>query len=279
MNALEVRSLCKRYSAFTLDNVSFAVRTGSVTGLIGANGAGKTTTLKAITGLIRSEGEVNVFGTPLAGNEHAVKRAIGYIGGGFRYYPQKRVRTVARAVSGCYPDWNQTRFEDFLARYGISGDKKIAELSEGMKVKFYLALALSHGARLLILDEPTSGLDPLSREEFCDTVLELVKNEDVSVLFSTHITNDLERIADDVVLLSNGKVLAAEPLAALKKRYVLEHFTTERDAAAAGAVGVRRVRDGFEGLLLSEQNEGGRLATLDEIIVHLETERKRGKSA
>lgn len=276
MNALEVSNLKKQYPSFTLDCVSFCVKKGCVTGLIGANGAGKTTTLKAITGLIGAEGNIRIFGKDLRGHEREIKEKTGYIGGGFRAYPQKSVNAVAHAVSACYPDWNGKLFETFLKRYGIDGGKKILQLSEGRKVKLFLALALSHGARLLILDEPTSGLDPLSREEFCETMLDLVKNEGVSVLFSTHITNDLERIADDIVLLSEGKLLAAEPLSILKNRYVLAHYGTAEEARSAGAIGVRAGREGYEGLLVSEQGKGERLATLDELTVHLETARKRG---
>lgn len=277
MNELHVANLTKRYPSFVLENVSFTVSEGRVTGLIGANGAGKTTTLKAVTGTVGAQGTVEFFGKPLRGNEREIKKKIGYIGGGFRYYPQKSANTVARAVSYCYSDWNQTAFENLLARYGIDGGKKISQLSEGMKVKFFLALSLSHGARLLVLDEPTTGLDPLSREEFCAEMLQLVRNEGVSVLFSTHITGDLERIADDIVLLSEGKMLAAEPLATLKSRYFYSCFATESAARAAGAIGVRRGRDCFEGLLSEKKNNGERAATLDEIIVHLETERKGGK--
>lgn len=274
MNALVVTNLTKRYPSFLLDKVSFCVKEGGVTGLIGANGAGKTTTLKAITGLIRSQGEVSVFGTPFSGNERSVKQIVGYVGGGFRYYPQKSVKAVAEAVAACYPAWQQSVFEDCLARYGIEKTKKISQLSDGMKVKFFLALALSHGARLLVLDEPTSGLDPLSREEFCETVRDLVSRNKVSVLFSTHITSDLERIADDIVLLSHGNMLACESLAALKNRYFLAQFESEKAALEAGAIGARRAKDGWEGLLNAKSADGassGRLATLDEIIVHLET--------
>lgn len=277
MNALAVNHLTKRYPSFTLDNVSFCVKEGGVTGLIGANGAGKTTTLKAITGLIESQGEVSVFGTPFSGNERSVKQMIGYVGGGFRYYPQKSVKAVAGAVAACYPAWQESVFEDCLARYGIEKTKKISQLSDGMKVKFFLALALSHGARLLVLDEPTSGLDPLSREEFCETVLDLVSRNKVSVLFSTHITSDLERIADDIVLLSHGNMLACESLAALKTRYLSAHFESEKEALEGGAIGARRAKDGWEGLVSAKSGDGassGRLATLDEIIVHLETSQR-----
>ena len=143
-----------------------------------------------------------------------------------------------------------------------------------MKVKFALALALSHGAKLLIMDEPTSGLDPLSREELCDIILQLVREEGVSVLFSTHITSDLMRIADDIVYISQGKILAACPLKELLDQYKLAHFSSLADATAANAIGVKSVKDGYEGLLPRDAKilSGVTLAdaTIDNIIVHLE---------
>ena len=277
MNALSVNNLTKRYPLFTLDRVSFCVGQGRVTGLIGANGAGKTTTLKAVMGLIKSEGEIKTFGLDFNENEREVKEKIGYIGGGFRYYPQHTVDRIARAVSSCYTGWRQETFLRYLKKYALDGSKKVVQLSDGMKVKLYLALALSHGARLLILDEPTSGLDPLSREEFCDAILSLVQEESVSVLFSTHVTSDLERIADDIVLLSGGKVLAAEQLSALKNKYYLASFESEAHALQANAIGVRHVKEGWEGLTTHEIAGVNvmRPATLDEILVHLETERRK----
>lgn len=277
MNALNVRDLTKRYPAFLLDRVSFSVREGHVCGLIGANGAGKTTTLKGITGQIPTEGDVEICGESLRGNERAAKQKIGYVGGGFRFYPQKTVGAVARVAANFYPGWDERRFHAYLQRYSIAADLKISALSDGMKVKFFLSLALSHGARLLILDEPTSGLDPLSREEFCDTVRELVAEEGVSVLFSTHITSDLTRIADDAVFLSQGRVFANEPLNELLSAYSFAQFADRESALRVGAIGVKAAREGFGGLIRRGTEIGGaavRDASLDEIMIHLETEER-----
>ena len=164
--------------------------------------------------------------------------------------------------------------DEMTVKQMIGYRKKVKELSEGMKVKFALALALSHGAKLLIMDEPTSGLDPLSREEFCDIILQLVREEGVSVLFSTHITSDLMRIADDIVYISQGKILAACPLKELLDQYKVAHFSSLADATVANAIGVKSVKDGYEGLLLCDtQRLNGVIlsdATIDNIIVHLE---------
>ena len=274
MNALEVKELTKIYPGFTLDKVSFCVPHEHICGLIGRNGAGKSTTIKGILRLIATEGDVTVYGKDIHKDEMIAKQMIGYVGGGFRYYPMNTLAAVRKAYSPFYPAWDQSRYEKFLAQFELSERKKVKELSEGMKVKFALALALSHEAKLLVMDEPTSGLDPLSREEFCDIVLQLVRDEGVSVLFSTHITSDLMRIADDVVYISQGKVIAACPLKELLDKYKLARFSSLADATAANAIGVKSVKEGFEGLLPRDaqmpKTAAVTDATIDNIIVHLE---------
>ena len=274
MNALEVKELTKVYPEFTLDKVSFCVQQGHISGLIGRNGAGKSTTIKGILRLINAEGSVSAFGKDFLKEEMAVKQTIGYVGGGFRYYPMNTLAAIRKAYAPFYPTWNQSKYEKYLLQFELIESKKIKELSEGMKVKFALALALSHGAKLLIMDEPTSGLDPLSREDFCDIILRLVREEGVSVLFSTHITSDLMRIADDIVYISQGRILATCPLKELLGKYKLAHFSSLADATAANAIGVKSVKDGYEGLLScdTQRLNGVTLsnATIDNIIVHLE---------
>ena len=274
MNALEVKELTKVYPEFTLDKVSFFVQQGHISGLIGRNGAGKSTTIKGILRLINVEGSVSAFGKDFLKEEMAVKLTIGYVGGGFRYYPMNTLAAIRKAYAPFYPTWNQSKYEKYLLQFELIESKKIKELSEGMKVKFALALALSHGAKLLIMDEPTSGLDPLSREDFCDLILRLVREEGVSVLFSTHITSDLMRIADDIVYISQGRTLATCPLKELLGKYKLAHFSSLADATAANAIGVKSVKDGYEGLLScdTQRLNGVTLsnATIDNIIVHLE---------
>lgn len=268
MVALEVKNLKKVYPAFTLDRVSFSVEEGRVAGLVGANGAGKSTALKGILGLIEAEGEAKVFSFDAKSAE--AKSLLGYAGGGFRYYPHKKIKTVARVVSKFYPAWSEEKFVRYARKFALVPEKKVSELSEGMKVKFALALALSHGAKLLVLDEPTSGLDPLSREEFADTVLSLVKEEGISVLFSTHVVSDLDRIADDVIFLSHGRVLADEPLEKLRSKYSLAFFESPPQGSV---IGLKPVKGGFEGLVARGGNPAGaklRTPTLEEIVIHLE---------
>lgn len=278
MNALEVVNLTKKYSKFTLDNVNFNVGDGRIAGLIGRNGAGKTTTLKGIMRLISTSGEISVFGKSFTADEASVKETVGYVGGGFRYYPSKTLASVRKVVSSFYSDWNDAVYEKYLKKFNLDESKKIRELSDGMKVKFSLALAISHNARLLIMDEPTSGLDPLSREEFCDIILSLVQSEDITVLFSTHITSDLMRIADDIIYIADGKLLASEPLEELLAKYSLAHFTTAEEAENAQAIGIKQVKNGWEGLIAKDSKPAGAVvceATLDHIMIHLEYEKTR----
>lgn len=268
MTALEVKNLRKVYPAFTLDNVCFSLEEGRILGLVGANGAGKSTTLKGILGLIAAEGKAKIFSED-AKSERA-KLLLGYAGGGFRNYPHKKIGTIARVVSGFYPNWSEEKFRRYSERFALLPDKKVSELSEGMKVKFALALALSHGAKLLLLDEPTSGLDPFAREEFLDILLSLVQEEGLTALFSTHIVSDLERAADDIVLLSHGRVAVNESLETLKKKYLLACF---EERPRESVLGLKSVKGGFEGLVPRTAAVAGatlREPTLDEIIIHLE---------
>ena len=248
--------------------MNFNVEEGRILGLVGANGAGKSTTLKGILGLISAEGEAKIF--DLDAKSRGAKELVGYAGGGFRQYPHKKIGAIARVVRTFYPGWSEEAFDRYCKKFELLPAKKVSELSEGMKVKFSLALALSHGAKLLILDEPTSGLDPLAREEFLDVLLSLVREEGVSILFSTHIVSDLERAADDIVLLSRGKVLVGEPLDSLKCKYSLATF---EEPPQEKVIGLKNVKRGYEGLVPRTDFYAGatlREPTLEEIIIHLE---------
>lgn len=169
---VEVRGLAKRYPAFTLEDVSFAVGAGSITGFIGRNGAGKSTTLKCLEGSVHPDaGSVMYFGRPFASHEEQAKRLIGFELGGADFYRNKRVSTIAAVTRRFYDNWDQGAFENYCRLFSVDQAKRVKELSQGMRVKFAVALALSHRSKLLVLDEPTSGLDPASREEVLDVFL------------------------------------------------------------------------------------------------------------
>ena len=168
---LQVQGLCKNYPTFTLSEVSFSLEAGRIMGFIGRNGAGKTTTLKSILGLVHPDaGEIRYFGLPFAQNEQRIKEQIGYAAGGTSYYQRRRVGEIARMTASFYPGWDDAAYRNYLRRFSLDESKCLRELSEGMKVKFLLTLALSHHAKLLLLDEPTSGLDPVSREELLESL-------------------------------------------------------------------------------------------------------------
>lgn len=214
MTILRTQNLCKSYPAFCLHDVSFSVEQGRIMGLIGCNGAGKTTTLKLILQLIRPDsGSVLFEEQPLEDGAQALRRETGYVSGDLCYYPRKRLSQLSAVTRQFFPNWDERRYEALLRRFSLDESKRVCELSAGMKVKYQLACALSHGAKLLILDEPTSGLDPVSRDDLLELLRELCEKDGVSILFSTHITSDLDACADDVTYLQNGTVAASCALA------------------------------------------------------------------
>ena len=276
MEALRVEGLCKQYPAFALKNVSFSMEAGTVMGFTGRNGAGKTTTLKSMLRLVHPDaGRVTVCGLDTAEDELAVKARIGFVTGTAAYYPRKRLGQLTAATRRFYPDWDEARYQDCLRRFALDESKRVSELSEGMKVKYQLALAMSHHAQLLILDEPTSGLDPAARDDLLGLFLELVARDGASVLFSTHITSDLEACADTITYIRNGEIFASEPRRAFTERYrYLRCGEAELlPQLAAKLIAPRRHQGEVEGLLLAaEAPEAGAPATLEQIMVHLERE-------
>lgn len=203
-----VRNLCKHYPGFVLENISFSLASGRIMGLIGKNGAGKSTTLKAILNMVpRESGSVSIFQRDFYQDERECKQQMGVVFGGTDFYPLKKLSVITSVTRKFYDDWNQQQYQKYLKLFDLDEGKKFKELSNGMKVKYLLALALSHHARLLILDEPTSGLDPVSREELLHIFRYIARKENCSILFSTHITSDLDKYADDITYIQQGRVL------------------------------------------------------------------------
>ena len=227
MSIVEVRGLTKNYPSFALKEASFNVEQGRITGFIGRNGAGKTTTIKSMLNLVHPDGgEVCYFGKPLAGNETETKKRVGYSTGAVNWYQRKKISDIVNVVKRFYDTWNEDAYRKYLALFGLDETKTPLELSEGMKVKFNLLIALSHKAEVLILDEPTSGLDPFSRNELLDVFTELIK-DGVAVFFSTHIISDIEKCADDIVYISKGRIAAAMPKADFITQYAAPGETLE----------------------------------------------------
>lgn len=276
---LTVRNLCKNYPAFELHDVSFSIRASSIMGLIGRNGAGKTTTIKSILRLVRPDGgSVEFLGQPVDDDAAALRREAGYVSGDLCYYPRKRLSQLTAVTRSFYSAWDSARYEALLRRFSLDDSKRVCELSAGMKVKYQLACALSHGAKLLILDEPTSGLDPVSRDDLLDLLRSLCEQDGVSILFSTHITSDLDACADDVTYLQNGTVAQSVSLAGFTAPWKkLTGPETALAPALRGALrGLRVHRGEFEALYPSDLPcpAGCReeLTDLQTVMVYLERE-------
>lgn len=208
MTLCSIKSLNKSYPSFMLSDISFELSAGQITGFIGRNGSGKTTTIKSVLGLIHTDcGEICYFGLPFSGNEREIKQRIGFSAGAVNYYPKKKIKDIVAVTKTFYRNWDEAAYREYLELFALDENKTPSELSEGMKVKFNLLLALSHMAEILILDEPTSGLDPFSRGELLELFIEL-KKKGIAVLFSTHITSDIEKCADDIMYIRNGRLIA-----------------------------------------------------------------------
>lgn len=210
-NAIEINGLTKRYDGFTLDNVSLAVPRGSIMGFVGQNGAGKTTTIRALLGIIRPDsGSIKLFGQSPDKNEATIKSRIAVVFDELPFHECLNALQLDKIMRELYPKWDSGVFAAYLERFSLPRKKKFSQLSKGMKMKLQIAAALSHGAELLIMDEATSGLDPVVRSEMLDVFLEFIADEGHSILMSSHITSDLERIADSITFIHGGKILLSD---------------------------------------------------------------------
>ncbi len=206
-NILEIKDLCKSYDSFKLDNVSFSLPRGYIMGFIGQNGSGKTTTIRTILNMaFIDSGTITVSGLDSVRDANKISQKIGVVFDSTYFALHLKAGDIERQLKPFYDSWDTAKFYSYLTKFSLPTNKPISEFSKGMKMKFMAAIALSHDAELIILDEPTSGLDPVARDELLEILLDYVSDENHSVLFSTHITQDVERIADYVTVLDSGKV-------------------------------------------------------------------------
>ena len=280
MEILSVRNLTKKYEKFELKDVSFTLEQGYIMGFIGRNGAGKTTTIKSILNLVHpNSGTVTVLGKDFIRDEFACKQNIGLVLGGITYYPSKKLKVIAEVTRRFYPQWDADAFAGYLKRFDLDPDKTVSVLSDGMRVKFALALALSHNARLLILDEPTSGLDPVSRDDLLELFQELIEGSDRSILFSTQITSDLEKCADYITYIKKGQIIASTEKDELVNSYKLVKGTKAQLSPALNAslIGCKQNAFGFTALMRTADlaaADGLEIAPadLESIMIHIEKE-------
>ena len=277
-NSLEIKNLCKTYPSFTLSDISFSLKEGEIMGFVGRNGAGKTTTIKSMFNLVHPDsGEVLVHGSSFLENELENKQIMSVLLGGIDYYPKTKLKTLTDVTKRFYKNWDDRRYREFLSKFALDENKRVSELSAGMKVKYGLAVALSHHADILVLDEPTSGLDPVSRNEILEIFEFLADKEKVSILFSTHITSDLEKCADTITYIQKGRLISSKPLEEFKNDYlVIEgNNSSEFEKIKDKAISYHIRRNKVEALFKKDQYKGlegfeTKEPDLDTIMVYLE---------
>ena len=272
---LEVRNLSKSFEGFQLHNITFTLPKGYIMGLIGPNGSGKTTTIKLILNMLkRTSGEVKILGFDNIANEQEAKRNLGVVFDSNYFSDEWKISQVEKSVSAFYENWNTQKFSETLKRFHIQPSKKVKELSKGMQMKLMLACAFSYDAKLLILDEPTSGLDPVSRDELLHILSEYIEDGEHSVLFSTHITGDLERAADYITYISYGELFFSGGNDEFIDSFRIVKGGCEELSADLNKkmLGIRNFSTGFEALVKTEDlKQFAHLnvepATIDDIVV------------
>lgn len=278
-NIMEVQGLSKAYDRFALQEVSFSLPEGCIAGFVGANGAGKTTTLRTILGLRhKGAGDIKVFGMDMAAEPRQIKNRIGVILEESCFYDNLTLDEMKSVLAPAYDNWCEDDYRRYLERFGLNRKQKISALSKGMKMKFALTLALSHKAELLIMDEPTGGLDPLVRSEFLDILQDYMAEGGRGVLFSTHITSDLEKVADMIIMIDKGRVILQQDKDTLLDTYRV----VKGDKAALTAESRRLLKNlketafGFEGITYNERELARLLpeaiferATIEDIMLSL----------
>jgi ABC-2 type transport system ATP-binding protein len=277
-NVLEVNDLSKTFTGFSINSVSFKLPAGSIMGFVGQNGAGKTTTIRLILNMLkRNSGEIKVFGLDNIDNDLEIKQNLGIIFDDLFFIEMWRIRDVEEAVKGFYKSWDSRLYNQYLNKYNLSPDKKIKELSRGMKIKLLLAVAMSHNAKLLILDEPTSGLDPVARNELVNLFKEYIADGERSILFSTHITSDLEKTAEYITLIDNGRLFYSGTTADLINNYFIVRGKPDilSPELKENIIGLTINQSVFTGMIkssmlknISKEISTG-IPTIDEILVYI----------
>lgn len=275
---LKLENVNKKYPTFSLKDVSFSIEPGQIMGFIGRNGAGKTTTLKCIMNLIHFEsGKISAFDKDMSENELENKQRIGFALSELNYYPNKTIRQLMSVTKKFYKNFDEQKFNDVCKLFNLDLDKKLEQLSSGMKVKYSVAIALSHHAELLILDEPTSGLDPVSRDEILDIFREIVRNKERAILFSTHITSDLDKCATNITYIHNGEIIYTGTKKEFVNSYLFIKDKSSNKSLKDHYIAYKELDDRIEGLIsvkdkdyFVSQGLEVREPDLEEIMVYLE---------
>lgn len=278
--AIEMSDIKKSFKDFTIENFNLKIEKGFITGFIGPNGSGKTTTIKLIMNLIKPEnGSIKIFGKDIRNNEEEIKERIGFVYAENTYYDHLTVKQTGDLIAPFYKKWDTNVFLSYVTLFQLPKDKKVKKLSTGMKVKLSLAIALSHSADLIILDEPTSGLDPIVRSEVLNILYEIIQDENKTVLFSSHITSDLDKIADTIAFINDGKLVfnQAKDDVLLKYKIVKGPSSILDNELKSLLISYHETSVGFEGLSFNyktfEELFGNQVliepASLEEIVVYI----------
>ncbi|MBP2241575.1 ABC-2 type transport system ATP-binding protein [Cytobacillus eiseniae] len=250
-NIVELKNVTKKFKGFSVNNMNLQVKQGYVTGFIGANGAGKSTTIKMIMNLLRPDaGEINLFGLDYKKHEKAIKERIGFVYDGNVFFEGLNLKDIKRIVAPAYKHWDDKVFHQYIEKFELPINKSMKTFSKGMQMKASLAIALSHQAELIIMDEPTAGLDPIFRRELLNLLQELMIDGNRTIFFSTHITTDLDRIADYIAFMQNGELVFNQSIHDVAENYALVKGgldLLDRDTEKA-FVHVHRASTGFEAL-------------------------------
>ncbi len=248
---LELSNVSKKYNEFHLNDISFNLEKGYIMGFIGPNGAGKSTTIKLIMNLIKKDGgNIKIFGKDYKNNEIEIKQRIGFVYDENYFYEDLSILDMKNIIAPFYRNWDEKVFQKYMKEFNLSLKQKIKDLSKGMKMKYSLALALSHKADLIIMDEPTSGLDPIVRNELLEILYDIIQDEEKGILFSTHNTTDLDKIADYITFINNGKMVFSEQKDEITNQYkvikggkeILNSYVREN------LIGIKEHNYGFDAL-------------------------------
>lgn len=286
---LKIENLEKSYPEFKLKNVSFSLEKGYIMGLIGPNGAGKTTIIKILMGLKSADsGEIDIFGMNLRENGKSIKERIGFVYDENHFYEELTIKETKNFISSFYKTWDDEKYYQLIKEFNLPEKRKVKDLSKGMKMKMSLALALSHDPDLIIMDEPTSGLDPVFRAEVLDLLRDFIQNENKGILFSSHITTDLDKIADFITFVNDGEVVFSKSKEDIDDEFQLirgdnDLLESLKGEAAEHFIGIKKGSFGFEGLTNNSEEIrrilGDRVlyqkASLEDIMVYYAKEGKK----
>jgi ABC-2 type transport system ATP-binding protein len=267
-NILEVKKLQKSFKNFTLNDISFTLPRGYIMGFIGPNGAGKSTTIKLIMNLLKKEGgQINIFGKDHIKHEKEIKNRIGFVYDENHFYEELTLHEMKYIIAPFYKSWSDKLFDKYMKIFKLPANKRIKELSKGMKMKYSLTIALSHDPELLIMDEPTSGLDPIVRSELLDILSDLIQDENKSVFFSTHITSDLDKVADYVTFIHDGSIILSAAKDDILDNYGIVKGGTDllNEYTQKAFIGIRKNNFGFEGLV--DDRDKARNLFKDNIVI------------